>query len=110
MISARIGTADFQNQHSFLRHHDADGDPAGFRSAIDGLATPFEGKGIDLVVGIESQGSSSGTNRDCISAGVSPVRKPGKLPSKSVRLTHDPPTALTRSRYTGMRWRAGSAC
>src|SRR6266853_719660 len=31
-------------------------DPAGFRSAIDSLATPFEGKGIDLVVGIESRG------------------------------------------------------
>ena len=31
-------------------------DPAGFRAAIDGLAIPFEGKGIDLVVGIESRG------------------------------------------------------
>src|SRR6266478_2545980 len=47
-------------------------DPAGFRAAIDSLVTPFEGKGIDLVV-----------------AGFAPVRKPGKLPSKSVRLTYD---------------------
>ncbi|HEY3042819.1 MAG TPA: adenine phosphoribosyltransferase, partial [Vicinamibacterales bacterium] len=31
-------------------------DPAGFHAAIDSLATPFEGQGIDLVVGIESRG------------------------------------------------------
>jgi adenine phosphoribosyltransferase len=31
-------------------------DPAGFRSAIDGLALPFMGQGIDIVIGIESRG------------------------------------------------------
>ena len=65
-------------------------DPAGFRSAIDSLATPFEGKGIDLVVGIESRGFIFGAAvADRIGAGFAPVRKPGKLPSKSVRLTYD---------------------
>ena len=65
-------------------------DPAGFRSAIDGLATPFEGKDIDLVVGIESRGFIFGAAvADRLGAGFAPVRKPGKLPSKSVRLTYD---------------------
>ena len=32
------------------------GDPDGFRDAIDSLASPFEGRGIDMVVGIESRG------------------------------------------------------
>ena len=65
-------------------------DPAGFRSAIDSLAMPFEGKGIDLVVGIESRGFIFGAAvADRLGAGFAPVRKPGKLPSKSVRLTYD---------------------
>jgi len=65
-------------------------DAAGFRAAIDSLATPFEGKGIDLVVGIESRGFIFGAAvADRIGSGFSPVRKPGKLPSKSVRATYD---------------------
>lgn len=65
-------------------------DPVGFRSAIDGLATPFDGKGIDLVVGIESRGFIFGAAvADRIGAGFAPVRKPGKLPSRSVRRTYD---------------------
>src|SRR3979490_1970640 len=65
-------------------------DPAGFRSAIDSLAMPFEGKGIDLVVGIESRGFIFGAVvADRIGAGFTPVRKPGKLPSKTVRATYD---------------------
>jgi adenine phosphoribosyltransferase len=65
-------------------------DPAGFHAAIDSLATPFEGKAIDLVVGIESRGFIFGAAvADRIGAGFAPVRKPGKLPSKSVRATYD---------------------
>ena len=56
-------------------------DAAGFRAAIDSLATPFEGQGVDLVVGIESRGFIFGAAvADRIGAGFSPVRKPGKLP------------------------------
>ena len=56
-------------------------DPAGLRAAIDGLALPFMGAGIDLVVGIESRGFIFGAPvADRIGAGFSPVRKPGKLP------------------------------
>jgi adenine phosphoribosyltransferase len=65
-------------------------DPTGFRASIDSLATPFEGQGIDLVVGIESRGFIFGAAvADRIGAGFAPVRKPGKLPSKSVRATYD---------------------
>jgi adenine phosphoribosyltransferase len=64
-------------------------DAGGFRAAIDSLATPFEGQGIDLVVGIESRGFIFGAAvADRIRAGFAPVRKPGKLPSTCVRTTY----------------------
>jgi adenine phosphoribosyltransferase len=64
-------------------------DPEGLRGAIDGLAGPFQGKGIDLVVGIESRGFIFGSAvADRIGAGFSPVRKPGKLPSTTVRANY----------------------
>jgi adenine phosphoribosyltransferase len=65
-------------------------DPAGFRAAIDSIAMPFVGQGIDLVVGIESRGFIFGSAvADRIQAGFSPVRKPGKLPSRTMRQTYD---------------------
>jgi adenine phosphoribosyltransferase len=65
-------------------------DPIGLRSAIDGLAIPFMNQGIDLVVGVESRGFIFGAAvADRIGAGFTPVRKPGKLPSKTVRATYD---------------------
>ena len=64
-------------------------DPAGLRAAIDSLATPFTGKGIDLVVGIESRGFIFGAPvADRIGAGFVPVRKSGKLPSACVRASY----------------------
>jgi adenine phosphoribosyltransferase len=64
-------------------------DAAGFRAAIDSLALPFKDQNIDLVVGIESRGFIFGAAvADRIGAGFSPVRKPGKLPSKSIRATY----------------------
>ena len=65
-------------------------DPAGFRSAIDSMALPFAGQGIEIVVGIESRGFIFGSAvADRIRAGFTPVRKPGKLPSQTVRATYD---------------------
>src|SRR5437868_14529537 len=65
-------------------------DPAGFRAAIDGLSTPFESQGIDIVVGIESRGFIFGAAvADRIGAGFTPVRKPGTLPSRCVRASYD---------------------
>ena len=61
-------------------------DPAGFKTAIDQLASPFEGAGIDLVVGIESRGFIlGGPVADRLGAGFCPIRKPGKLPAKTLR-------------------------
>jgi adenine phosphoribosyltransferase len=61
-------------------------DPRGFRSVVDSLAMPFMESAIDVVVGIESRGFIlGGAVADRIGAGFSPVRKPGKLPSKTVR-------------------------
>jgi adenine phosphoribosyltransferase len=65
-------------------------EPAGLRAAIDSLAAPFAGQGIDLVVGVESRGFILGSAvADRIQAGFSPVRKPGKLPSRTMRQTYD---------------------
>ena len=64
-------------------------DAAGFRAAIDSLAVPFENQGIDIVVGIESRGFIFGSAvADRIGAGFTPVRKPGKLPSRTVRASY----------------------
>jgi adenine phosphoribosyltransferase len=65
-------------------------DPEGFRLAIDTLADPHRGSGIDLVVGIESRGFILGAAvADRIGAGFVPVRKLGKLPSSTIRASYD---------------------
>jgi adenine phosphoribosyltransferase len=65
-------------------------DRSGFRMAVDHLARPFEQQGIDVVVGIESRGFILGSVvADRIGAGFSPVRKPGKLPSKTMKASYD---------------------
>ena len=65
-------------------------EPAGLRAAIDSLAMPFENQGIEMVVGIESRGFIFGAAVAYqLGAGFTPVRKPGKLPSKTVRKTYD---------------------
>jgi adenine phosphoribosyltransferase len=65
-------------------------EPAGFRAAIDALALPFQNQAVDVVVGIESRGFIFGAAvADRIGSGFIPVRKPGKLPSKTVRATYD---------------------
>jgi adenine phosphoribosyltransferase len=62
---------------------------SGLRAAIDSIATPFMDAGIEVVVGIESRGFIFGAAvADRIGAGFIPVRKPGKLPSKTVRQTY----------------------
>jgi adenine phosphoribosyltransferase len=65
-------------------------DPVGLRAAVDGLSLPFKDQGIELVVGIESRGFIFGSVvADRIGAGFTPVRKPGKLPSKTTRATYE---------------------
>lgn len=65
-------------------------DPVGLREAIDGLTTPFVGQGIEMVVGVESRGFIFGAAvADRLGAGFAPVRKPGKLPSTTMRASYD---------------------
>jgi adenine phosphoribosyltransferase len=65
-------------------------DPEGFRIAIDGLALPYKDKGISLVVGVESRGFILGAAvADRLGAGFVPVRKVGKLPSTTVKVSYD---------------------
>jgi adenine phosphoribosyltransferase len=65
-------------------------EPVGLRAAIDSLALPFENQGIEMVVGIESRGFIFGAAVAYrLGAGFTPVRKPGKLPSTTVRKTYD---------------------
>ena len=65
-------------------------DPAGFRLAIERLATPYEDRGITAVVGIESRGFILGSAvADRIGAGFIPVRKVGKLPAECIRASYE---------------------
>jgi adenine phosphoribosyltransferase len=61
-------------------------DRQGFADMIGALTAPYLGLGIEQVVGIESRGFILGAavaNR--LGAGFVPIRKPGKLPSKTHR-------------------------
>ena len=65
-------------------------DPAGFKTTIDRLSTPYVDQGIDVVVGIESRGFIRGAAvAERIGAGFIPIRKPGKLPAKAIKETYD---------------------
>lgn len=65
-------------------------DPAGFKTAIDLLATPYTTRDIDVIVGIESRGFILGAAvAERIGAGFVPIRKPGKLPAKAIKETYD---------------------
>jgi len=64
-------------------------DREGLKAAIDQLAAPFLNERIDLVVGIESRGFIFGAAvADRLGAGFAPVRKPGKLPSKTASASY----------------------
>jgi adenine phosphoribosyltransferase len=64
-------------------------DAEGFRLAIDAMADPYRGRGIQIVVGIESRGFILGAAvADRIGAGFVPVRKLGKLPAATVRASY----------------------
>jgi adenine phosphoribosyltransferase len=64
-------------------------DPKGFRMAVDALASQVQGK-PDAIVGIESRGFILGAAvADRLGVGFVPVRKVGKLPARTVRVTYD---------------------
>jgi adenine phosphoribosyltransferase len=64
-------------------------DPQGLHMALDAMTQPFAGRGIELVVGIESRGFILGAAvADRIGAGFVPVRKLGKLPAETVKASY----------------------
>lgn len=64
-------------------------DAGGFQLAVDAMAAPHRGAGIELVIGIESRGFIFGSAvADRLKTGFAPVRKVGKLPSKTRRASY----------------------
>jgi adenine phosphoribosyltransferase len=60
-------------------------DPEGLRLAVEGLAEPFRGMGIDKVAAIEARGFIlGGAVAFALGAGFVLMRKPGKLPHTTV--------------------------
>ncbi len=65
-------------------------DQIGFAALIDALAAHYIGKDIDLVLGIEARGFIFGPALAYrLNAGFVPVRKPRKLPAKTISVTYD---------------------
>lgn len=65
-------------------------DPAALALAVELMVNPFRASRVDLVVGAESRGFIFGTAiARALSAGFVPVRKPGKLPAKSLRMAYE---------------------
>ncbi len=64
-------------------------DPAALDTAVQRLADPFRDKGVSVVAGIESRGFILGAAvaRD-LGAGFVPIRKTGKLPSKTASASY----------------------
>ena len=65
-------------------------DRDGFRLTIDAMSKPYQNRGVDVVVGIESRGFILGAAvADRLGVGFVPVRKVGKLPAATIRATYD---------------------
>ena len=60
-------------------------DAAAFAAAIDALAGPWRGAGIDAVAAVEARGFLfAGPLAQELDVGLIPVRKPGKLPADTI--------------------------
>jgi adenine phosphoribosyltransferase len=65
------------------------GDARAFRRAVDELVHPYAGGKVDKVAGIEARGFIiGGAVAHQLSAGFVPIRKKGKLPHKTVRVSY----------------------
>jgi adenine phosphoribosyltransferase len=65
-------------------------DKLGFARLIDALAENYAGQKIDLILGMEARGfifAPALAYR--LNAGFVPVRKPGKLPAETVKISYD---------------------
>jgi len=64
-------------------------DADAFAAAIDDMAEPWRGIEIDAIVGIESRGFILGAALAlALGVGFVPVRKPGKLPARTLSLDY----------------------
>ena len=65
-------------------------DAKSFQRMVDLLANRYIGEGIDKVVGVEARGFIIGAALAYkLGAGIVLVRKPGKLPSETLKKTYD---------------------
>lgn len=65
-------------------------DKLGFARLIDALSENYIGKDIDLVLGMEARGFIFGPALAYrLNAGFVPVRKPGKLPAETVKISYE---------------------
>lgn len=65
-------------------------EPDGLKATIDALSGPYASARIDSVVGIESRGFILGAAvAQRIGAGFVPVRKPGKLPARTIKEVYE---------------------
>jgi len=61
-----------------------------FTEVIDGLIAPYKDKKVDLVLGVEARGFIFAPSvAFVLGAGFVPVRKPGKLPAATHKVTYD---------------------
>jgi adenine phosphoribosyltransferase len=65
-------------------------DKVGFARLIDALAEHYIGKEIDLILGMEARGFIFGPALAYrLNAGFVPVRKPGKLPAETAKVSYE---------------------
>ncbi|MEE2949880.1 MAG: adenine phosphoribosyltransferase [Pseudomonadota bacterium] len=65
-------------------------DPSVFRAAVDALVAPYADQRIRHVAGIEARGFIlGGALAHQLTAGFVPIRKKGKLPHETIRVSYD---------------------
>ena len=65
-------------------------DVDGMAACVDQIADQFAGRGIEMVVGVEARGFIFGPPVALkLGAGFAPVRKPGKLPAETIKVSYE---------------------
>jgi adenine phosphoribosyltransferase len=66
------------------------GDPKAFKTVINNLVKKYQGKKIDKILCVEARGFIFASALSYkLGVGIIPVRKPGKLPFKTVKETYE---------------------
>ena len=66
------------------------GNPDALVAAADALTEPFKGKGVQVVTGVESRGFIfAAMVAERLAVGFVPIRKPGKLPARTVAQSYE---------------------